>query len=266
MKNVSKKIKAIGLENIRDLGGIVTSDGRKIKSRKLIRSGDLSKLSDDGAEILTEEYKLKTVIDLRMDVEIENAPDRVLSGVETIFCPLLDTEFLGIARDKYSMEAWLNAFKNSDAEPRSVFRDMYLKIALSERNIPYFRSIFDKFLNPDDGSVLWHCSAGKDRVGITTMLLLGALGVDRKSIEQDYHLTEKCMIKQLLWVKTMAPLKGYRGKLYESVVILFSAKREYIGWVIDEIEKQYGSIPAFLSKRIGVTDEEIETLKKLYLE
>lgn len=266
MKNVSKLIKKSGLINTRDLGGIKTADGRKIKPRRLIRSGDLSKLSDEGATVLLNEYGLKTVIDLRMDVEVQSAPDRELPGVKTLFCPLLDSSFFGIARDSYSMEAWLNIFKTGDADPKQIFREMYLKIAFSDRNVPYFREIFNEFLNTSDGSVLWHCSAGKDRVGITTMLLLGALGVDRKSIEDDYFLTEKCTRKQLLWVKTMAPLKGYRGRLYRSVVLLFSAKPEFIGWVLDEIEEKYGSIPAFLSQRIGVTDVEIETLKKLYLE
>ena len=51
---------------------------------------------------------------------------------------------------------------------------------------PQFRAIFRRLL-ADDGAVMYHCSAGQDRTGVATALILSALGVDRQTILRDYH-------------------------------------------------------------------------------
>ena len=72
---VIKRIPLCGVENTRDLGGFETTDGRKIKKHRLIRSGELAKLTKGDIEKLKNEYNLKIVIDLRTDMEIEHKPD-----------------------------------------------------------------------------------------------------------------------------------------------------------------------------------------------
>lgn len=51
--------------------------------------------------------------------------------------------------------------------------------------------IFDILLANQDGSVLWHCTAGKDRAGFGTALVLSALGVDKNTVIDDYMLSNK---------------------------------------------------------------------------
>ena len=53
------------LFNTRDLGGIPTADGRKIKHGKLIRSGKLYKLPQKTVDAL-KDYGVCTVIDLSL--------------------------------------------------------------------------------------------------------------------------------------------------------------------------------------------------------
>jgi len=265
MKNTSVKIRFDNLINTRDLGGIVTEEGKTIRPKRLLRSGALFSASERDKSVLLNDYRLKEVIDLRMESEIEEKPDCVLEGVNTTFCPLIDESYLGIARDEYSIEAWMKEYRESDDNPEDIFRDMYLRIAFEDRAVPYFRKIFDILLNNKEGSVLWHCSAGKDRVGITTMLVLSALGVDRQSIVNDYYLTEKLTRREIMKIKFLAPLRGYTGRLHKALVVLFSAKPRYIRCVMDEMDRQYGSVTGFLEKRIGITPEEIARLRSMYL-
>ncbi len=45
--------------------------------------------------------------------------------------------------------------------------------------------------------MLWHCSAGKDRVGVGTALLLCALGVPKKTIYEDFMKTNMYLDKEM---------------------------------------------------------------------
>ncbi len=73
-----------GVPNFRDLGGLETADGRKIKPHKLLRGGHLAQLTPGDRQLLTETYDLKTVIDLRTGKERSQKPDQALPGVENI--------------------------------------------------------------------------------------------------------------------------------------------------------------------------------------
>lgn len=88
------------LSNTRDLGALMTEDGRHIIPRKLLRSGDLYHTSLGDKEILANDYNLKTVIDLRTTAEREQKPDTIMAGVEYYHIPVLDEEALGISREK----------------------------------------------------------------------------------------------------------------------------------------------------------------------
>ena len=68
------------LSNTRDLGAIATKDGRHILPRKLIRSGNLYHASMADQHVLQEDCKLKTVIDLRDQLERNERPDIVVKG------------------------------------------------------------------------------------------------------------------------------------------------------------------------------------------
>ena len=64
-----------GAPNARDLGGLPTMDGRKVRAGVLLRSGELARITDDDAQTLSQ-YPLRTVVDFRTDLEREQKPDR----------------------------------------------------------------------------------------------------------------------------------------------------------------------------------------------
>ena len=70
-----KNIKLQGAKNIRDFGGIVNREGRRIKEKRFLRSRALDGLTKKDRQILTEDYRLGEIIDLRTDEEVKGRPD-----------------------------------------------------------------------------------------------------------------------------------------------------------------------------------------------
>ena len=262
-----KRIKELKeLTNTRDLGGFTADSGKTIKPCRLLRSGELKKASENDIRILKEKYKLHTVLDLRIDAEREQSPDPVIDGIKTVALPLLDSSFFGIARDENSIDAWIKLFDGRDADPVEVFKEMYRKLMFSEYVRPLFRVFFDILLENRSGSVLWHCSAGKDRAGIATAVALMALGVSRDDIVADYMATEKFQKKELLKIRLLMPLFVHKKSVRKCVRILLGVEEIYMRQLFDVIDSEYGSEKGYLNSFIGLTDDEIFELKKMYLE
>ena len=103
MKEITR-IPLEGLHNTRDLGGFETADGRKIRPRRLIRSGQLSGMTEKDKQVLTEDYGLRTDVDFRTGQERTEAPDPRLPGVAYVENPILSDQAIGITREKDSEE------------------------------------------------------------------------------------------------------------------------------------------------------------------
>ena len=88
---VSKKIPFENLNNVRDLGGMVTEDGRHVKEGMLLRSGRLFEASDADKKRLAEMVDL--ILDFRSKDEVDKTPDPQLDGVEYIHMSIYDDSF-----------------------------------------------------------------------------------------------------------------------------------------------------------------------------
>ena len=86
------------LPNTRDLGALMTSDGRHILPHRLLRSGTLYHISIADQDTLMKDYHLTTVIDFRTKSEVLEKPDIVMEGVQYCDIPIVDEETTGITR------------------------------------------------------------------------------------------------------------------------------------------------------------------------
>ena len=80
----------------------------------------------------------------------------------------------------------LKMLRTVQKNPASIMEEVYERMMLDEQSQRGFAQFFDDVLAAEDGSVLWHCTIGKDRAGLAAALLLHALGVKREAVEQDY--------------------------------------------------------------------------------
>ena len=165
------------VRNKRDLGGIRTSTGMSIRPGCLYRSANLHNAIPEDLIGVSE------VIDFRTNLEEEKMPDTLPDGITYHRVPIFTESAAGITREGNVSEVpdMVNLY-------RTMLTDEGCRKQLKEILTIIFQHDFGK------GAILWHCTAGKDRCGIVTALVLTALGVNRESIMRDYLLSnEDCL-------------------------------------------------------------------------
>ena len=213
--------------NMRDLGGLQAADGRKIKPQMLIRSAHLAQAEEQDTEHISE------VIDLRTPAERQESPDRTYRCEYTPI-PVFEEINAGISHEE--------KVKNRAIPDMAVLYGM-----LIERYPDAFRRILLRIMQHDysKGAVLWHCTEGKDRCGITAALVLEMLGVDRETIMEDYLKTNLVNIP-----------KEFADNVYRAFIADESYMRS--AW------KAMGD--NFITEKLGISREAIDAFRDMILE
>ncbi|KRL93273.1 tyrosine-protein phosphatase [Levilactobacillus hammesii] len=258
-KSTSTHIKLQGASNARDLGGYVNSKGQKIKAHRLIRSNGLSTLSKSDQKKLVKTYHVATDVDLRTVIEQKKSPDVKMKGVKLVKANVFKS--FGAFPD----------FSKKGAADKMMEKSYHDAITTAQGRKAY-KSLFHQLLkNPKNKAVLWHCSAGKDRAGMGTVLVLSALNFNKKAIAKDYlksntYLTQtnKENLK-----KQEAGWKAQGKTLTPTVVANFKAqngvKMAYLNTMYKAVNTKYGNMDNFLHKGLGLTNTQLKQLRANYL-
>ncbi len=254
-----------GAPNARDLGGLTTQDGREIRKGLLLRSGMLQHLTEADCAVL-QQIPLKMVIDFRTEREQREMPDAVIPGVEHISCPILE-EMTGITREQATEEIppYYRAAIAAGFEAENRMTQLYIPLVEGDYSLDHYRVFLHHVLNHGNGALLYHCTAGKDRVGIGTMLILTALGIDRETILEDYLLTNhycKAEVDQ-----TVETAKKYSdAPSTEFAIRAFDSARErYMRTAWASIDRRYGDVKTFMTERLDFGEEKQAALREKYL-
>ncbi len=266
-----ERIPLTGKQNIRDLGGYRTKDGMHVCLHKLIRSESLNGISEADKTILTGEYNLRRILDFRTLAEVKEKPDPVMEGVEYIHHPILSEAQMGMTHGEKEEGFGLLAFlvellRNGSGGPEKFMSDLYAQLVTEEHTVAQYRRFFDYLLEQEEGAVLWHCSAGKDRAGTGAVLVLWALGVDEETIRQDYLLTNRYLKEELDQMIARLAVQVPEPEILEGVRIMNSACESYLNRLLDTAEEHYGSMDGFLERELGLCGERRELLRRKYLE
>ena len=245
------------VHNVRDLGGMKTSDGLTIKPHKLIRSSKLCDLTDDEASVLTDKYDVKHVIDLRADFEIASTPDPQIPGVTHHILSLIDKETMGLT---HVTEDYENMKDFSQLPTMEVLYSAFVGNCIPDQ----WKKIFDILLSNEDGAVLWHCAEGKDRCGVVSALIEYALGCSMEDIEKDYLKTNDSAVDRSKMAYAHFLSLGHSQTTAEIFSNYFLAKHEFLRSAFSTIENKYGNMDIFLEKACDLSAEKREKLKKLY--
>ncbi|KRM24324.1 tyrosine-protein phosphatase [Latilactobacillus graminis] len=251
--------------NLRELGGYRTVDGQTVKWHKLLRSGSLNALTATDIENLLN-YGVAYDVDFRSRHEIKVAPDpfddsQLIYHRLSVF-PFTDHDD---TPKKPSKKGLIHLFsKKRPATPeQSSMERMYQQLVTDSHAQAAYRDLFTVLLNNHDtnGAVLYHCSAGKDRTGVATYLILSALGVGWDTILADYTLSNA-----VLGLDSTTPT---RISSNDSQVAAMNAKRitpANLAIVRDTINQAYGNIDNYLTQVMALRPTEIKQLKTDYLE
>ncbi|MEI8051295.1 MAG: tyrosine-protein phosphatase [Actinomycetes bacterium] len=233
-----------GPVNFRDVGGYRAIDGRTVKWGRFYRADSLVNLSaEDYAAI--KDLGIATVLDLRTTTELEDGGFDV-SAVDVDFhhLPLMESV------------PHPDEFKKMPG----LLAETYLEMldAASTELAEALRVISRRGAQP----LVIHCTAGKDRTGVLTALVLGLLGIPRDQIVLDYSLSGLGMDRlRLRLVDRYPDAEDAIMGAHE----VFSADPSNIERLLDEIDTRWGSIEA-LAAHLGIESDVIETLRNHLLE
>jgi protein-tyrosine phosphatase len=290
---MSNRLPLKGIANARDLGGIRTVDGRQIREKRLIKSGMLCRATEEDLRILTQDYNLKMIIDLRTRRERKLMPNPKIKGVSEIWNPLFMEDIHGLGvfkpdeRDVLenrlkslfilshrsdeeigdAMDQIRQMVESDDLNPERYMKRLYQKFVNNQIIHKQVKQFFNLLANNRGGSILWHCAAGMDRTGMCTALLLSALGVSKEDIIANYMESEESSgdaIEYLL-VKMFPGSDAESERCRSLASCFFEAKGCYIETFSDAIETDYVSVENYLQKAMEVRVDNIVRLKTLYL-
>ncbi|WP_159267542.1 tyrosine-protein phosphatase [Zhongshania aliphaticivorans] len=252
-----------GGSNFRDLGGYKTVDNKTVRSGVLFRSGAMVSLTAADQAYLNER-DFKTVVDLRSQEELEIFPNQWA----------LENSNINYVNHVYSFPVAASKAMQKNAKEFGL-GSFYLSIA--DMLQPQMKLYFSELLQQNTPLVV-NCSAGQDRTGFASALLLSALGVPRDVIIEDYLLSTQHRdtanefgdidLKEAAKTNSFAKLMlryTDNGKAKEAKPLVTNDGTPYINIAFAQIEEQYGSVENYLDKAIGVDQKAIARLKSLYL-
>lgn len=220
--------------NMRDVGGYRASDGQWVRAGLVYRSQAFSLSSADTASVET--LGLTNDFDLRTTAEITAKPDTVLPGVAWTNLNVLGSSTTGsvsltsVSAVQQYMESIYSAAVTSSSG-RSAYHDLLTGIANAT------------------GAVVFHCSAGKDRAGIATALLLSLLGVPYATIEQDYLLSNTYYLDSPAIQAELASVPAAEQPILEAELDVDPA---YLQATFTAIDTNYGSFANYLTAADGL--------------
>ena len=151
-----------GVENLRDIGGYTTLDGKTVKQGLLIRGCELDGIknadylvSSQDITAMQETFGFVYDLDLRSPEIVEGAYQSMLGDQ--------------VGHKFYDAPTYAQ-----------IFRTEYLDS---------MRHIFADLANPDNYPMYLHCTWGRDRTGTIVLLLHGLLNVSKEDALQEYRLT-----------------------------------------------------------------------------
>lgn len=219
--------------NLRDLGGMVNSEGDSILHRRLFRSGLPGKLSPELRSAIEEELGVTDVVDIRRNLETREHPVALFDRARIHQFPLLPD---GVEPVVDPVDTY-----------QSVADWYWRQITLGEDSV---RQIFELLADNRHQAVLIHCHAGKDRTGSVIALVLLALGIPRESILDDYASSGTMVGDSFL---AALPPK------------FAEADRESMRILLERVDSEYGSIDGYL-KEIGVEGHTVTAIRERLLD
>ena len=234
-----------GCLNVRDLGGHRTEDGDETRYGAVVRADSIRQLTDAGWATAVD-YGVRTVVDLRTDVELEADPPAELP-VDVVHVPFFQEDEEAFAE----VEAVARAAPDNVAATRAVY------LVFLERFRENVAAAIAAVARAPEGGVVVHCMGGKDRTGLVTAFLLHIAGVDDEQIAADYALSEeRLQPRHAAWLEE-AGTEAERERIRR----VASTPAESMVGVLEELERRYGSIEAFL-RASGLTDEDLRLARE----
>ena len=237
-----------GCFNFRDIGGYASARGRTVKWGKYFRAGRQDRVTEKDRSSLGE-LGIKTQVDLRRpdEIDVQGRGPLESLGASYVHLPVIP-EGGSSTLDQLVGQTGISGAR-------------YL--GYLEFGPDVWCQLFDIFAAPERHPIVLHCTAGKDRTGVSTAFLLSVLCVERPVIELDYQLTNRDAGRQADYVAATGALPP--GLDRDAMEVAAGVPDAAIGEFLDGLESRYGGAVAYLTS-IGISDETMQAVRESFLE
>lgn len=249
------------ISNFRDVGGLPTRDGRRVRERRLFRSGHLGGACDEDLALLAE-LGIRTVIDFRGDQDEDaDGPRRLPAGARLVRIPMGDPAAAGDIRDLLyrSDTAGLERVLGGGGAERMMCR---AAAGLVTERCVEFGALLRGLATQHPLPALMHCSAGKDRTGWAASLVLLVLGVGEDDVIEHYLLSNVHRREEN--EQLLANPRG--GMDPEWIRPFLEVRSEYVRAALDAAAERFGSFEAYVESGLGVDGATRDRLRAQFLE
>lgn len=239
-----RRIALQGAVNFRDLGGYATGDGRRTRWRTLFRADGLGDLTAADLEVLRD-LGIRTVVDLRSGDELERGR--------------FDVDAHPVAFHHFPFIETLPDPDEFERRP-GLLGTQYLDMIGDSG--PQILGVLEVLAAPGALPAVFHCTAGKDRTGVLSAIVLSLLGVDEPTVVADYALSGEAMVR--LRAKLIVKYPDSRTVI-ENINEVFSAEPAQMEALLDHLRERYGSISSYV-EALGAGPDLVKTLQEALLE
>lgn len=229
--------------NFRDMGGFRTRDGRHVKWGKIFRSDDMHDLTHSDLEYLSS-IPVVSVVDFRSAAEIQAAPDKLADSVKGHYLYSISP---GNLREIAS-----GGRLPTEKQMSEAMENINVLLVTDHDAIEQYRKFFALLQDEEKLPLLFHCTAGKDRTGMGAALFLASLGVDERTIMEDYLSSNEYLGNKY----------GALLSAYPELEPLMTVRKEYLQAGLDRIKQDHGSVENYLTGTLGA---DMNKMREIYL-
>jgi len=127
---------------------------------------------------------------------------------------------------------------------------------------PAFGAVLRHIKDRPAEGCLFHCTAGKDRTGLMAAILLKLAGIDDEDVSRDYALTRVGREPAREMIMTRLAKEPLFASNNEAALNMFTCRHETMLSFLKHFREKYGGAEQYVRRYVGLTDDEITTIKK----